>query len=269
MFNNEGNVFTFSNKKQYLLFVSFSSASRSLGTSLTSLMLKDLMEVGTKSGYNPTLALYIDEFGSCENTLIVKDILEKGRSCNIATTLSMQDLNQLIINTNAPFMDSVLGTVNSFIIYSGATRETANKLAGTQIYEIEELLMSLKKPDPIRNTPPTAVYISKYPVFGKGGTEVYRFVPLSAPKNKPIETRVSGGVNNQATTYTPAIQPAEVSTTVNSAEQPSQPTPTQVQPTGHVAQPQMQPNQQVPATAEQSTEEPLTSATPLDVDDLL
>lgn len=224
IFNNEGNKFTFNQTQQYLLFVSFSSASRALGTSLTSLMLKDLMEVGTRSKYNPTLALYIDEFGSCDNTIIVKDILEKGRSCNIATTLSMQDLNQLIINTNAPFMDSVLGTVNSFIIYSGATRETANKLAGTQIFEIEELLMSLKKPDPINNTPPTAVYISKYPVFGKGGTEVYRFTPIKSViiKNSSTHSAVAQQV------YVPNIQ-AENNTqisnpTVQAYGQNSQPT---------------------------------------------
>ncbi len=90
----------------------------------------------------------------------------------------MQDLNQLIINTNAAFADSILGTVNSFIIYAGATRETANKLAGTQIYEIDDLLMSLKKP--YNGHPPTAIYISKYPVFGKGGTEVYRLIPISS-----------------------------------------------------------------------------------------
>lgn len=191
LFDNQGNEFKFDMKEQYLTFVSFSSASKALGTSLTSLMLNDLMEVGTRRAYNPTLCLYVDEFGSAQNPLLIKDILEKGRSCNIATMLSMQDLNQLIINTNAPFMDSVLGTVNSYIIYAGATRNTAEKVSGVQIFEIEELLMSLRKPDPSTGKPPTAVYISKYPIFRKGGTEVYRFIPIKNKNTNNVGIRKS------------------------------------------------------------------------------
>lgn len=184
MFGSTLPKFSFTSDKPFCLLVSFTSATKALATSVTSLMLKDLMEVGTKTPYTPSLHLYIDEFGSCESPLIVKDILEKGRSCGICTTISMQDLNQLIINTNAPFLDSVLGTVNSYIVFAGSTRDTAQKISGTQIHDIDNLLMSLRKPTP--GKPPTAIFISKYPIFRAGGTEVYRFVPLKQKRSSKM-----------------------------------------------------------------------------------
>lgn len=189
-----GNVFTdgeesFSfEQSDYVLIVSFTSATKTLGTAVTSLMLRDIMETGTRFAYNPDLALYIDEFGSCESPLVVKDILEKGRSCHIQALISMQDLNQLIINTNAPFLDSVLGTINTCIVYAGSTKTTAEKFSQTTIHELDNLLMSLMKP--LNGKPPTAMIISKYPIFERGGTEVYRFVP-SAMRDNPNEKQAS------------------------------------------------------------------------------
>lgn len=180
LFSEENETFDFNQNGQYCVLVNFTSAQKTLGTAITSLMFRDLLEVGTKEGYSPELSLYVDEFGTCESPLIVKDILEKGRSCCICPVISMQDLNQLIITTSAPFLDSVLGTINSCIVFAGATRNTAEKLAGTQIYEIDDLLMSLQKP--VDGRSPTAMFISKYPVFEKGGTEVYRFVPYTSKK---------------------------------------------------------------------------------------
>jgi hypothetical protein len=169
--------FNFEQPKQYVLLVSFTSSTKTLGTSITSLMFRDLMERGTRNSYSPTLCLYVDEFGSCESPLVVKDILEKGRSCGIATVISMQDLNQLSISTNPAFVDSILGTINSCIIFAGATKTTAEQLSGVQIRELSDLLMTLTKPIPEEGRPPTAMFISKYPLYEKGGTEVYRFVP--------------------------------------------------------------------------------------------
>lgn len=188
IFSNSGDRFDFASDEQYVLIVSFTSSTKALGTSITSLMLRDLMEVGTRSKYDPSLCLYIDEFGSCESPTVVKDILEKGRSCGISAVISMQDLSQMIINTNAPFLDSVLGTVNSYIIFAGSTKNGAEKMSGTQIYDIDNLLMSLRKP--VNGKPPTAVFISKYPVFGKGGTEVYRFIPHTV---RDIKSAVKDG----------------------------------------------------------------------------
>lgn len=181
IFSEENEPFTFDTTEQYVLIVSFTSSTKALATSITSLMLRDLMEVGTREPYSPDLCLYIDEFGSCESPLVVKDIIEKGRSCNINTLISMQDLNQLIINTNAPFLNSVLGTVNSYIVFAGCTKKTAEELSGTQIEDIDKLLMSLRKP--MFHKPPTAIFISKYPIFERGGTEVYRFTPFTRKKS--------------------------------------------------------------------------------------
>lgn len=181
LFGNKGERFSFS-QDDYVLIVSFTSATKTLGTAVTSLMLRDIMETGTRQAYDPDLALYIDEFGSCESPLVVKDILEKGRSCHIQALISMQDLNQLIINTNAPFLDSVLGTINTCIVYAGSTKTTAEKFSQTTIHELDNLLMSLMKP--LNGKPPTAMIISKYPIFGRGGTEVYRFVPTNIKLEK-------------------------------------------------------------------------------------
>ena len=201
MFTNGDNVFKFDSDEQYILIVGFTSSTKALGTSITSLMLRDLMEVGTRKKYSPSLCLYIDEFGSCESTIIVKDILEKGRSCGISAVISMQDLNQLIINTNAPFLDSVLGTVNSYIVFAGSTKQTAEMMSGTQIYEIDKLIMSLRKP--VNGKPPTAVFISKYPIFENGGTEVYRFIPY-VPKKIKLEE-----INEEAETASEQYVPEE------------------------------------------------------------
>lgn len=201
MFVNGENEFEFDSSEQYILIVGFTSSTKALGTSITSLMLRDLMEVGTRKKYNPSLCLYIDEFGSCESTIIVKDILEKGRSCGISAVISMQDLNQLIINTNAPFLDSVLGTVNSYIVFAGSTKQTAEMMSGTQIYEIDKLIMSLRKP--VNGKPPTAVFISKYPVFENGGTEVYRFIPY-VPKKIKLEE-----INEEVETVSEQYVPEE------------------------------------------------------------
>lgn len=175
IFESKGKKFEFNSDRQFILLVSFTSSTKTLGTSITSLMFRDLMEVGTHKTYYPDLCLYVDEFGSCESPLVVKDILEKGRSCGIATVISMQDLNQLALSTNASFVDSVLGTVNSCIVFAGATKSTAEQLSGVQIRELSDLLMTLTKP--INGKPPTAMFISKYPLFENGGTEVYRFIP--------------------------------------------------------------------------------------------
>lgn len=192
LFTNGGDEFSFNRDRQYILIVSFSSSTKSLGTAVTSLMLRDLMETGTKKPYDPDLCLYIDEFGSCESPVVAKDILEKGRSCHIQTLLAMQDINQPIINTNEAFVDSMLGTVNTVIIFQGATAFAAEKLGGVVIYEVDNLLMSLKKP--IDGRKPTAAFISKYPVFKRGGAEVYRFKPKS---DSFINRKLKLGSSNQ------------------------------------------------------------------------
>lgn len=161
---------------RFMLLVSFVSSNKELATSFSSLLFKDLLDEWTRQAPNSNTFLYVDEAGTLENAFIVKDILEKGRSAKIAPVLSMQDINQIIITTNEAYLNSILGTINTFIIYSGATRVTAEKFAGVQIADIETVLMNLRKP--INGKKPTAIYISKYPSINKRtNAEVYRFEP--------------------------------------------------------------------------------------------
>ena len=162
--------------KRFLLVTSFVSSNKELATSFSSLLFRDLLDEWTSSAPLHNTFLYVDEFGTLENPFIVKDILEKGRSAKIATTLSLQDINQIVIQTNEAYLNTILGTINTFVVYSGATRVTAEKFAGVQLADIEAVLMNLRKP--INGKKPTAIYISKYPTLNKRITsEVFRFEP--------------------------------------------------------------------------------------------
>lgn len=186
-FYNEHNTdFSFDLNEQYLVVFSFISSNKELGNSIASFVFKDIIDTGTNNSFYPTMDLYVDETGSLENAFLIKDILEKGRSCGIAVTFGLQDINQIEINTNAAYLRSLLGTINNFLIFNGATKETAQKMADVQIAEIDKILMSLKKP--YRGEKPTAMYISKYPTVEKDKPidvfKVYPFIYSEFNKNK-------------------------------------------------------------------------------------
>lgn len=162
--------------KKFLLVVSFPSSNKEQATSFSSLIFRDLLDELTVEAPQKTLFVYVDEFGTLDNPFIVKDMIEKGRSAKIALALSLQDVNQVVIQTNEAYLNSMLGTINTFIVYSGSTKVTAEKLAGVQIAEIEPVLMNLRKP--LNGKKPTAIYISKYPSVNKmTNSEVFRFEP--------------------------------------------------------------------------------------------
>lgn len=178
--------------ERFLLIVSFVSSNKELATSFSSLMFRDLLDECTVLTPNKNINLYIDEFGTLENPFIIKDILEKGRSGKIATTLALQDINQIVIQTNEAYLNSILGIINTFIIYSGATRTTAEKFAGVQLLEIESVLMNLRKP--INGRTPTAIYISKYPTLNKRtNSEVFRFEPFIYMENNEKINKMTFG----------------------------------------------------------------------------
>lgn len=185
LFDETKREFSFNTNEQFVLKISFTSSTKALATFTAALLFRDLLETRTKQSFNRQVSLYIDEYGSCETQLTVKDLLEKGRSCNIGTTLAVQDISQIALSSSQDFVDSILGTLNSFIIFAGATKTQAERLAGTQIYDIDNLIMSLKKP--VNGKPPTAMFISKYPVFERGGTEVYRFIPVNVSLKEVIQ----------------------------------------------------------------------------------
>ena len=169
--------FSFSLDKQFLVIFSFLSSNKELANSISSFAFKDLLDVGVSKGFaTGYLALYVDEYGSLENSYLIKDLIEKGRSCNIQTTISLQDVNQVVINTNQAYLNSILGTINNFIIYAGATKHTAEILGGVQLYEIEDVLLNLRKP--YKGKPPSAMYISKYPSINKDqSVDVFKITP--------------------------------------------------------------------------------------------
>lgn len=172
--------------EKFLLIVSFVSSNKDLATSFSSLLFRDLLDECTVEPPMKNINLKIDEFATLNNPFIIKDILEKGRSGKIATTLAVQDINQVIIQTNEAYLNSLLGIVNTFIVFSGVTRNTAEKFAGVQLHDIETILMNLRKP--INGKPPTAIYISKYPSINKRtNSEVFRFEPYGIKDSKFIK----------------------------------------------------------------------------------
>ena len=165
-------------EEKIFILNSFSSQNKELATSYISLFYKDVLNAATLSGSKDKCIYAIsDEFGTLENPMIAKDTLEKGRSVGLASILSMQDINQVVIQTNESYLDSLLGTINTFICLQGGTKQSVTKLAGvSELPGLDMLLMSLRKP--LKRKPPTGIYISKYPGVTRGtSTEVFRFIP--------------------------------------------------------------------------------------------
>ena len=165
------------NNKPYIIVFSFVSANKQLGNSVASFVFQDIMNTGTILKYNKKLLLCVDEFGTVENSTIIKDILEKGRSCGVMTVFSLLDINQIAMSNSIYFIDSILGTINTLIIFAGATQKSAEILAGVQRWDNKSFdIMSLRKPQ--GGKPPTALFISKYNILMKGSQEMYRMIPF-------------------------------------------------------------------------------------------
>ena len=134
------------------------------------------MDRGTRRHYKDNLLLCIDEFGTLESSIIIKDLLEKGRSGGIQTILSILDINQIAMTSGEHFVEAILGTINNCLIHAGATQKTAELLAGVQKFDKSFDIMSLRKP--YKGKSSTVLFISKYPIITKkGNQEVYRIIP--------------------------------------------------------------------------------------------
>ena len=179
LLSTQGEQFSFEREDQYVVCFSFVSANKALANSLSSFVFQDIMDRGTRRHYDPRLLLCIDEFGTLESSTLIKDLLEKGRSGGCQTIFSILDINQIAMNAGEYFVNAILGTINSFIIYAGATQKTADLLAGVQKYDNKGYsIMDLRKP--YNGKPPTALFISKYPLLSKkGNQEVYRIIPYN------------------------------------------------------------------------------------------
>ena len=179
--------------EKYIMIISIPSDSKEFANSISSFYFRNLMATGTNSSFSPAIALYIDEFGTLENPFVIKDILEKGRSCGIMATIIMQDIFQIVINTNEAYLNSLLGTVNNFLIFAGATKEAAIKMTGVQIKEVEGILQTLMKP--IDGNAPIACFISKIPVLDKKkASEVFKYIPYVNGSKAKIGSILSKGL---------------------------------------------------------------------------
>lgn len=178
MFTLDKEEINFRTNKQKVVCFSFISANKELANSMSAFILQDIMDRGTNEKFDPRLLLCLDEFGTLENSLIIKDILEKGRSCGIQPIVSTLDLNQIALSTSMIYVNALLGIVNNFIIHAGATKETAALFSGTQRDNIIDEIMNLRKP--YRGKPPTAIFISKYPIIDKHRSQEYfKFIPYN------------------------------------------------------------------------------------------
>lgn len=181
LFGNEPS-FTFEREDAYVICFSFTSANKALANQLSSFIFTDIMDRGTRHKYADKLLLCVDEFGTLDSSTLIKDLLEKGRSGGVQTVFSILDLNQIAMNAGEHFVQAILGTINNYIIHAGATQQTAELLAGVQKFDKSYDIMSLRKPykGALGTFKPTALFISKYPIFNKKGTqEVYRIIPYS------------------------------------------------------------------------------------------
>lgn len=171
--------FTFERDEPFVVCFSFTSANKALANQLSSFVYTDIMDRGTKRHYKDKLLLCVDEFGTLESSTLIKDLLEKGRSGGVQTIFSILDVNQIAMNSGEYFVQAILGIINNYIIHAGATQSTAELLAGVQKFDKSFDIMSLRKP--YKGKKPTALFITKYPIFSKkGNQEVYRIIPYSS-----------------------------------------------------------------------------------------
>lgn len=187
MFTGDEKTFTFERETPFIIVFSFVSANKSLANALSSFIFQDVLDRAIRKPFTRNLLISVDEFGTIESPTLIKDLVEKGRSGGCQTILSILDLNQLAITTNEHFVQALLGTIDNFIIFAGATQKTAELLAGVQKYEGRDFsIMSLRKP--YNRKPPTALFISKFPlVRKKGNQDTFRIEPYSHKVKTKIE----------------------------------------------------------------------------------
>lgn len=167
------------NDNKYLLICTLPSENKELGNSITNLYLNNMISAAVQSGgFDKSIKLYIEEFGTLTDSFAIKDIIEKGRSLGISSCVSMQDIFQVVVHTNEAYLNSLLGTITNYIIFPGATKKASEFLSGVQIKDIDKLIQSLKRPNPDYNDRPTALFITKNHLLERSkSSEVYKFFP--------------------------------------------------------------------------------------------
>lgn len=203
LMNPELPIFNFEDRDnyknyKYLLIISIPSQNKELGTSMASFYLNNILAVATKlGGFSNFVKLYFEEFGSCQEPMVVKDLMEKGRSMNIHTLISMQDIFQIVTYSSEAFLDDLLGTIATCICFSGTTKKAAEKLSGIQIKDIDKILLSLRAPNQDYGDRPTALFITKNSLLHRGkSSEVYKIFPGSKIKASEVFGEFEGDDNS-------------------------------------------------------------------------
>ena len=193
MLENNNPEFSFDNDDQCIIAFSFPSSNKDLANYICAFIMQDIMDRGTRKRYINKPLLAIDEFGTLQNSTLIKDILEKGRSVGLQTIFSILDLNQLVENVSQAFAQSVLGIINTFIIHAGATTTTAELMGSVYRYDSADWdIMNCEKPQ--NGKPPTCYFISKYKVLNdRGAQEAHKMIPyikslVNIKENKPTKS---------------------------------------------------------------------------------
>ena len=219
-------VFSFEDDKPYIICFSFTSSNKSLANSLSSFIYQDMMDRGTRRKYPKGILLGIDEFGTLENSTVIKDILEKGRSGGIQTVFSILDINQIAMTSGDHFVNAILGTINTLVLHAGATTKTAEIMGGVSKYDIENDIMSLEKPQ--NGKPPTALMVSKFKILNKRGSqEIHRIIPYTTKEMIEVGKVVNRVIEEKQEENKPFIEEEQeeviVEPAYNSVEEEQQP----------------------------------------------
>lgn len=95
------------------------------------IVLSDIARViGSKSKKNIDLIanVYIDEFATL-NQQSIESIVAKSRAANICITLSTQSLEQITKEVGEAYLNSLLESMNNFIVHSGSKADIAEKFS--------------------------------------------------------------------------------------------------------------------------------------------
>lgn len=188
MFVGNKEKFTFETDEQYIIAFSFTASNKSLANYISAFVFRDLMDRGARKKFSPNTVVVVDEFGTLENSSIIKDLLNMGRSVGLQVLFSVLDVNLITENQGEAFVNSILGAIGSFIIHAGSTKHTAELLSGVQKYDKDFDIMSVRPPIPEKNIKPTAVFITKHPIVNrKDSQETYRYVPYDYKDNTQVE----------------------------------------------------------------------------------
>lgn len=117
-----------------ILFDLNSDSEKDFARYLGSMILGNITAVSARrrdTGVNNQVNVYVDEFQVLPPDA-VRGLVEKARASRLAITLSQQSIQQVITSAERngeAMLDALLDTVGNFVIFSGSSQDTAEKLS--------------------------------------------------------------------------------------------------------------------------------------------